>query len=214
MVNLLVIDDDKEVLEGLVTRIKELFPKINVIPYDSIERLKKNADMVTYQYAISDIFIGKQNGIDSYEVISRGGKIPVVYMSGAENNSFDVYDAPHVYFLQKPVDDGKLQKALSKLFNLNNVLTIKAFGKEAYVDISHIMYLESDKRIVHIITTDNMYNTYAKLDDYAYLTDLGFLRISKSCIVSKSFIEEKTRDKIKLINGEEMTISRQYQHVL
>lgn len=41
MVNLLVIDDDKEILEGLVKKIKELFPNINVIPYESIEKIAK-----------------------------------------------------------------------------------------------------------------------------------------------------------------------------
>ena len=211
MINLLVIDDDKDILEGLTKQIKELYPKVNVIPYDSVERLQKNADMVSYQYAISDIFIGKQNGIDTYNIISRGGKIPVVYMSGAEQNSFDVYDAPHVYFLQKPIDDVKLQKALDKLFNSKQMLTIKTSGRESYVDVSSIMYLESDKRIVHIITVDNMYNTYAKLDDYDYLTNSGFLRISKSMIVNKQFIDEKTRESVKLKNGEEMAISRHYQ---
>ena len=211
MVNLLVIDDDKEILEGLVKKIKELFPNINVIPYASIEKLQRNADMVSYQYVLSDIFIGKQSGIDAYNIISRNGKIPVVYMSGADQNEFDVYDAPHVYFLQKPIDDAKLQKALDKLFNSKQMLTIKTSGRESYVDVAKIMYLESDKRIVHIITIDNMYNTYAKLDDYDYLTSSGFLRISKSCIVNKAFIEEKTREKIKLNNGEEMAISRHYQ---
>ena len=208
---LLVIDDDETILNNLVSEIKELYPDLYVIAYSDYDKLMENLEYIDYQYVLSDIFIGKTNGLEVHNTISKDGKIPVVYMSGADPSTYDVYDAPHVYFLPKPIEEEKLKKALDKMINYDQMLKIKTSGKESFVNLNTIVYLESDKRIVHIVTTTKIYNTYAKLDEYDYLKLKGFVRIGKSTIVNKSFIQGKKRDSVILINGEEKTITRRYQ---
>ena len=208
---LLVIDDDVEILNSVVQDIKNIYPTLNVVAYSDYEKLMRNLSMIDYQYVLSDVFIGKTNGIEVHNQISKNGKIPVAYMSGADPSEFDVYDAPHVYFLKKPIDKDKLKKALDKMINYDQTLKVKAAGRESFVNLSEIIYLESDKRLVHIVTENKIYNTYAKLDEFDFLSQKGFVRIGKSTIVNKAFIKEKTRETVILTNGEEKLISRRYQ---
>ena len=214
MARLLILDDDKEILENLVKEISQLYPHISIITYADYDRFLEKQDIIDYQYVLSDVFFGEVNAIEVHNKISKNGKIPVVYMSGNDSSTFDVYDAPHVYFLSKPIDHDKLKKALEKLFNIQNFIKIKAFSSEHVIPFSDILYLESDKRIVNIITKNNLHSTYAKLDDYAYLSDMGFLRIGKSYIVNKQYLKDKYRDYVVLVNGEKLPISRSYQKEL
>ena len=97
------------------------------------------------------------------------------------------------------------------MINYDQMLKVKAAGRESFVNLSEIIYLESDKRLVHIVTENKIYNTYAKLDEFDFLSQKGFVRIGKSTIVNKAFIKEKTREAVILTNGEEKLISRRYQ---
>ena len=208
---LLVIDDDEQILNGVKEEIKELFPTLNVVAYSDYDKLMKNLSMIDYQYVLSDVFIGKTNGIEVHNQLTKNGKVPIVYMSGADPSEFDVYDAPHVYFLPKPIVKEKLKKALDKMLNYDQTLKIKASGREIYVNLNEVIYLESDKRLVYIVAENKIYSTYAKLDEFDFLSQKGFIRIGKSTIVNKAFIKERKRDAVILTNGEEKLISRRYQ---
>lgn len=208
---LLVIDDDEQVLNSVVAEIKNIYPTLTIVAYSDYEKLIKNLSMIDYQYVLSDVFIGKTNGIEVHNQLSKGGKVPIVYMSGADPSEFDVYDAPHVYFLPKPIEKEKLKKALDKMLNYDQILKVKSAGRENYVNLHDIIYLESDKRLVHIVTTNRIYSTYAKLDEFDFLNQKGFVRIGKSTIINKAYIKEKARESVILTNGEEKLISRRYQ---
>lgn len=208
---LLIIDDDETILQNLVTNVKELYPDLHIVAYNDYNKLMENINCIDYQYVLSDIFIGKVNGLEVHNQISKDGKIPVVYMSGADPSTYDVYDAPHVYFLSKPIEKEKLKKALDKMINYDQMLKIKAAGKESFINLDSILYLESDKRIVHIVTTSKIYSIYAKLDEFEYLKIKGFVRIGKSTIINRKYIQGKTRESIILTNGEAKSITRRYQ---
>jgi len=214
MATLLILDDDREILESLVKTISSLYPHMNIITHSDYQRFLDKSEFEEYEYVLSDVFFGNVNAIEVHDKISKKGKIPVVYMSGNDTSTFDVYDAPHVYFLSKPIDEEKLKKALEKLFNIQSFLKIKSFSSEHVIALSDILYLASDKRIVNIIAKKNLYSIYAKLDEYAYLCDMGFVRIGKSYIVNRQYITDKNRDHVILRNGEKLPISRSYQKEL
>ncbi len=211
MFTLLILDDDKNILDSLSKEISSLYPNINIITFSDFETFSENYSVLDYQFVLSDVFFGDVNGIKAHKIISKNGKTPVAYMSGNDPTTFDVYDAPHVYFLPKPIQIEKLNNALNKLFNAENFLRVKSFSSEHIVNFDDIYYLGSDRRIVHIVCKDNIYNVYAKLDSYVSLLDRGFIRISKSYIVNKKHIKGKEKDQVFLNNGETLPISRSYQ---
>lgn len=85
-----------------------------------------------------------------------------------------------------------------------------------HVNINEIMYFESVDGKTFFYTETMVYETKKKLYEIESLyTDAGFIRISKSTILSLSKVDEiipelGRRVKIRLISGEYLIVSRQY----
>ena len=193
---LLILDDDVNILCSLIDLIKSLYDNIDIISFSSYSSFDEKKDEINYDFIIADVFFGNVSSIDKFTTITKDGEIPLIYMSGADVETFDVYDTPHTYFLGKPINKEKLKKAIDKVINGHKYLTIKYFKKEYRINTSDILYLESDKRIINIITEKDVYLTYGKL------------RVNKSYIVNKEYIKTKDAASLVLQNGEEIKISR------
>ena len=64
------------------------------------------------------------------------------------------------------------------------------------------MYIESDRRVLHVVTKDNVYSTYGKLDEYQNRVPTYYIRCSKSYLVNKNFIKGHNSQFLILLNGE------------
>lgn len=207
--SILLLDDDKLILEYLTKTIKDMFSNVDTISYGSYDEYLKNKESIKYDIVITDIIFGDVNSIDVYKVLSDNSKIPLIYMSGNDTRTFDVYDTPHIYFLAKPIDEERLKKAIERAMDSNKFFTFDYFKKSYSVNFKEIMYFESDRRLIHIVTKKNIYQTYGKLDDIVSRLPSYFLRVSKSFIINKNYIKEWTSQEVTLINGETFSISRQ-----
>ena len=145
---LLILDDDQDLIDSLSEMIKRNFDNISIISFNTYEDYVDHYQETYYDCVITDIVFGKVNSIKVYNRISKNGKIPLVYMSGNDTRTFDVYDTPHEYFLAKPIDETRLKKAVERLLNTKQFLTFDYYKKSYYVDYNDILYLESDKRIM------------------------------------------------------------------
>lgn len=211
---LLILDDDPLIIDSLSEMIYRNFDNISIVSFTSYEDFIKSYNEIYYDCVITDIIFGKVNSIKVYNRISKNGKVPLVYMSGNDTRTFDVYDTPHEYFLAKPIDESRLIKAVERLMNTKQFLTFDYYKKSYYVDYNDILYLESDRRLVHIVTKNNIYQTYGKLDNYALIVPSNFIRISKSFILNRNYIKERVGGEIELVNGEKFTISRSFKRIV
>ena len=108
------------------------------------------------------------------------------------------------------------ENIIAALRMVDNQLTVIKDGEAHILDISKIAYIETVDRRTIVYTEDDCYESKLKLYEMEEkLCSVGFLRISKSCIVRLKYIRSLKADldrriRITLENGEQLIASRQY----
>lgn len=110
----------------------------------------------------------------------------------------------------------EIENIIAALRMVDNQLTVIRDGEAHILDISRIAYIETVDRRTIVYTEDDCYESKLKLYEIEEkLCSVGFLRISKSCIVRLKYIRSLKADldrriRITLENGEQLIASRQY----
>jgi len=122
------------------------------------------------------------------------------------------------------VNCGSLTPEIEKI-----IATLRIIGRqitavkdnEAYIlDVEKIVYIESVDRKTFVYTEEDCFESKLKLYEIEeQLCQLGFLRISKSCLVQLQFIrslkaELDRKIRLTLETGEQIVVSRQYANEL
>lgn len=106
-------------------------------------------------------------------IISKERKVPEIVLINTKRKNEDEFLFLGIYpvcFLTEPIDENNLEKALEKV----QVYVRKYSEKEIVVNVGKklikikvedIVYVESEKRKVKIITIDEKYEVYMKLND-------------------------------------------------
>ena len=107
----------------------------------------------------------------------------------------------------------------------NMIATLRIMNEQMFVhkdqetyllDVSRISYIESVERKSFVYTEDDVYESKLKLYEMEEkLCQLGFFRLSKSCLLNLKFIRSIRNDverrlRLTLSNGEQVLVSRQY----
>lgn len=108
------------------------------------------------------------------------------------------------------------EKIIAALRMADDKLTVIKDGETHILDISKIAYIETVDRRTFVYTESECFESRLKLyETEEKLCSVGFLRISKSCIVRLKYIRSLKADidrriRITLENGEQLIASRQY----
>lgn len=110
----------------------------------------------------------------------------------------------------------KLERIISAIRLTEQQITVQHDEETHILDVSEIVYIESVDRKTFVYTCKSCFESRLRLYEIEeQLSQIGFLRISKACIVQlkrirsiKSEINRKLR--LTLENGEQIIVSRQY----
>ena len=98
-----------------------------------------------------------------------------------------------------------IEDAVREVVRKKQIITISVNSEWIDIPINHILYLESNLRIVimHLIHDERTeYRFYGNMTDLSEkLEDLGFLRIQKSFLVNMEYIEQMQYEKVRLRGG-------------
>lgn len=221
MMRILICDDDTAVLNLLMKKIKDFAPEALVECFESgevlLNALTKSEE--TADAVFMDILLNNANGIEiAADIISKHPEIKVIFITGYGDRYFEnVFLSVKPWaFMQKPIKDQLLTALLNEIKTSVRVqskylnLKIKGFSVDA--PFENILYLESDKRIVHVYADGQIYDVYGKLDDFHSKLDERFIRCHKSYIVNLDFIASLEESNLFLRNGVEINISKAYRH--
>lgn len=114
----------------------------------------------------------------------------------------------------------EIEKILATLRLLDKQLMAREGDETCLLDVSSVIYLESVDRKTFVYTGEKVYETGLKLYELEQqLSECGFFRASKSCLVQLKYIKSLKADinrkiRVTLENGEQIMVSRQYAEEL
>ncbi|HAO06851.1 MAG TPA: DNA-binding response regulator [Chryseobacterium sp.] len=224
----IIVEDEPlaaEVLKGYISQVS--FLQLSGIVPDAIyalEVLKQQKIDVMFL----DIHLPHLKGIDFIKALTN--PIQVIITTAYREYALDGYDLNVVDYLLKPISLGRFLAAVNKLNPLFNNEIVNPSGqisspepsyifininkKRIKVYIDEILYIESRKEYINIVTKDKSHLTKFQLNDIEELLKKNnFLRIHRSFIVAKEKITAFTATEIE-INGIEIPIGRNYKELV
>lgn len=164
-----------------------------------------------------DILFGEDNGIDlAKEWFPRGSRTQVIFITAYTVQSAELYEAEHIYLLQKPVQPEGFQratdKAIERLRQLDTTeercLILKTRETMERVPLESIRYIESMGRKIEIHSREGVYEQYASLAYLAGSLTEDFVQCHKSYYVNMACIRHIEPRCLVLDDGTEIPVSQ------
>ncbi len=161
-----------------------------------------------------DIKLKKMNGIDAAKII-RGvdDDVLIFFVTAYMDYVFQGYEARAFRYILKPYTDEQIKKefgcAMRELFENEKRYTIQTKANILSYNIDDILYLESIKRQICIVTIHGREYFYSKLSaEEEKLAPYGFVRIHQSFLVNMSYIKTIIENSIYLTDDTVLPISK------
>lgn len=167
-----------------------------------------------------DIFVignmlKKNNGIMiAKELRKRGIRSDIIFISGIDCFFYDAFEVEAFRFIKKPLDWNLFKSCIQQVIErINSNSKYFYYKKENIIHkiaIADILYFESSRRVIDIVTVDGNQQYYDRLDaveKYIEQKNCGFMRIHKSYLVNGDHVVQHEYSKLHLSNGEYLPIS-------
>lgn len=160
--------------------------------------------------------IGKDDGVKvTSSLKSDYPYIRFAYMSEDIKEVKRIFGTDPFYFLTEPYDREYIEDSLYKLINMINEdtdesLFIKCRERYIRIKLKNIYYVESELRLLHIYTGNEMYTTYMTIERVQEKLNSNFIRCHRSYIVNSNKIMKIEKGNIKLYNDKVIPMSRSH----
>ena len=210
--NVGIISKDHLFLNKVSEKIDVLLDKYIIQKYSTFDSFLKNRR----NFDIDCIFIdlSLENWLEkSKEIKEKFQNIGIVFVSDDLHDSYKVYEVEHISFIYKE-DLSYIEQALRLCENrFQNEKFIHFSWKSTMIvqKTKDVLYFERDKRrtIIHMINGET-WTTYKHIDDFEEEVKDDFIRIHVSFLVNRNHFKTFTRDKVQLVDGTVVPISRKY----
>ena len=149
-----------------------------------------------------DIELGADNGVDLANKIKNKKKNSIVVFTTSHTDYMaEAFDVHAFNYIVKPVTMQKVDKIVTQLEEVINSRDDKLIFRcnrelvSTYYD--DIVYMESSKRIINLITTNMEYQFYGKINDvYNELPELIFGKTRSGCIVNYRYVSRVDKSNV------------------
>ena len=116
MMKILVADDHKHIVEGLLLDLKALRPDANVTGSSDTNEICRLCSTERYDVIFMDIDLSGTNGIElAKEILEKHPHTNIIYITGFEGYALESYQTNASTFLLKPITQKKVSYALDHL---------------------------------------------------------------------------------------------------
>lgn len=206
--NVLICDDEwsvtEQVSELLQKHCAETGTQVRFHLFDAPCAIK---DFTEYDIAILDIDMGDFSGIDLARRLRKEKPgIVIIFLTNFIQYAPEGFEVQAFRYLLKSNMQKRLvsyfEDAVREVVREKQIITISVNSELIDIPVNHILYLESNLRIIimHLIHDERKeYRFYGNMTDLSEkLEDLGFLRIQKSFLVNMEYIEQMQYEKVRL----------------
>lgn len=226
--NCIIVEDEALAAEGLEDYIKQVpYLDLKCTCTDAIyamEVLQKNKIDVIFL----DIHMPKLKGLDFLKTLKNPPQ--VIITTAYRDYAVEGFEMNVVDYLVKPINFNRFLMAVNKLHSQvpNEILFssslripterpflfINVNKKRIKIHLDEILYIESKKEYISIVTKEKSYLTKFQLGEIEeQLAKNNFLRVHRSYIIAKQMIDAYTAIEIE-IGGEHIPIGRSYKELV
>jgi DNA-binding LytR/AlgR family response regulator len=212
---------------------KVLTDYISMVPFLELQQVFKDAILATEflrdhetDLILLDIHLPKLKGLAFLKTLVR--QPAVIITSAYPQYAVEGFNQNVTDYLLKPIDFERFLVAVNKVKAVNpgyqtlpensgsqDYVFLNVQKKKTKILFSEIIYIESKKEYIRIVTTNKEYITKMSTHEIEALLPAGlFKRVHRSFIVSVSRIESYTSDMIEVQGGKFIPIGRGYRDVL
>lgn len=199
-----VVDDERPARSELIYLIRQCSPETEVMEADSSEHLMALLDNETFDACFVDIDLGGANGTTLASMIkSRQPETLIVFATAYREYAVKAFELGAVDYLLKPFDLERVKKSMERLKEKSEELNVRQNSTEIHklmvnagssyqvLDVSEIVYIETENRACRIHTKNRDYIQNESLNFYeSRLRGDRFFRIHKSYLVNLDYVVE------------------------
>lgn len=221
----LIVDDEPPARELLVSYVSKLED------FEIAAQFDNGVDSFNYlqRNSVDLIFLDIQMpGMSGLELIQSLKEPPGIILTTAfREHASTGFDLDVLDYLVKPISFARFMKAIAKFNHYNGKNTdhhanddsafdqayffVKVGKDQVKIHYKHILYIESIKDYIKIITVDRSYITYERLMHMEEkLPDGKFLRIHKSYIIAVGKVKAFRNDSV-VIGNTELPVGRVFK---
>lgn len=223
MYRIAICDDNIHICESIEKLIVkygyDMGLDIEVDIYYNGEKLcEKLNEKELYDLIFLDIELLNISGIDVARFIRKELKddvLNIVYISAKEQYALELFKTQPFDFLVKPLKDMDVLCVLKQVIKkIDKGKKYFEFGinRTVYrVRFNEIVYFQSDKRKIILVTTNERIEFYGNLTAVYKSLPEEFIRVHKSYIINDNYACEYTYEWVKMTNDEIIMISKPYR---
>jgi len=172
---------------------------------------------IKFDILFLDISLGDADGISTgIRLRDMGYSGVIIIQTSFIDRTMDAFQVTVLRYLVKPIQQNKFDEALQAALNLlhtsQNSIVIRFNGKDQFIKISDIIYLESYYKKITLVTINGEVETTSLWKELTkQLPARHFEFIQKSYLINFHQIEEKLANTVILSNKKKLNISVRYR---
>ena len=216
-----ICDDEQDVAKSVGHILKNRFNESHSMEYFSsisqmlhVARLhpKKSVDLL-----IADIRLKDESGIDAAALLqSFFRNLYTIFITGYPDCYYEeIFEKIKPFgYLAKPIKEDKLIEYVSQIQDLlqgnRACLTVNYREEPIQIPCDDILYLENEKRLLHIHCVDKVYTVYASIEKLLEQPKNVLVQCHKSFAVNFRYVRQLEKHSFMLTDGSIIPISRSY----
>lgn len=199
-----VVDDERPARSELIYLIRQCAPDAEIMEADSSEHLMQLLAQKVFDVCFVDIDLGGANGTTLASMIkSRQPETLIVFATAYREYAVKAFELGAVDYLLKPFDLERVKKSVERLKEKSEQLDIHKKSLDIHklmvnggtsfqvLDVSEIVYIETENRSCRIHTKERDYIQNESLNFYENrLSSDRFFRIHKSYLINLDYVAE------------------------
>lgn len=219
-----VCDDQKEIREMILEKIKKLYPAEDLRAYGSGQEVLDALHLPDILFL--DIQMPTMDGMETArELRKRNRQAIIIFVTVTQDYVFASFDVEAFHYLVKPFDDEKFEEVLHnavRRFQERNreragikkesqSLVVTAKGEHVVIPLEDIVYAEVFNRKIILHTMDEDIEYYGKMKELEKKAGGDFYRSHRANLINFNYVTKYDAAAIYLKKGQALMAKQNYQ---